>query len=60
MDRVIVSQKFMKDFGSLSRAQLHLTATRRLAGPYTDMDIAEEGDLTFNVCAGLLTQNIGL
>jgi hypothetical protein len=33
MDRVIVSQKFMKDFGSLSRSQLHLTATRRLAGP---------------------------
>lgn len=59
MDRVIVSSKFMKDFGSLSREQLHLTASRRLGGSYTGVDIAEHGNLLFNVCAGQLSQNIG-
>ncbi|KAF2122024.1 cytochrome P450 [Lophiotrema nucula] len=59
MDRVIVSPKFMKDFMSLPRSTVRLTASIRHAGPYTGMDIAEDGDLQFVVCAGQLTQNIG-
>jgi hypothetical protein len=59
MDRVIVSRKFMKDFSSLSRSELQLTATIRHAGEYTGMDVVEKGDLQFVVCASQLSQNIG-
>ncbi|RDL30234.1 uncharacterized protein BP5553_10512 [Venustampulla echinocandica] len=43
MDRVIVSRKFMKDFSSLSRSELQVTATMRHAGEYTRMDVVEKG-----------------
>jgi hypothetical protein len=59
MDRVIVSRKFMKDFSSLPRKHVRLTASVRHAGPYTGFDIAEESDLQFIVCSGQLSQNIG-
>ncbi|CAG8977661.1 hypothetical protein HYALB_00006611 [Hymenoscyphus albidus] len=58
MDRVIVSRKFMKDFGTLSRSELQVTATIRHAGEDTGMDIVEQGDLQFIVCASQLSQNI--
>lgn len=60
MDRVIVSRKFMKDFSFLSRSELQLTASRRFSGEYTGMDIVEQGDLQFIVCASQLSQNIGM
>lgn len=59
MDRVIVSRNFMKYFSSLSRSELQLTATIRHAGEYTGMDIVEQGDFQFVVCASQLSQNIG-
>ncbi|KAF2864692.1 cytochrome P450 [Massariosphaeria phaeospora] len=59
MDRVIVSAKFMKDFMSLPRSTVRLTASIRHAGPYTGMDIVEESGLQFDMCAGQLSQNIG-
>jgi hypothetical protein len=49
----------MKDFSSLSRSELQLTATIRHAGEYTGMDVVEKGDLQFVVCASQLSQNIG-
>ncbi|KAI9649364.1 hypothetical protein NHQ30_001939 [Ciborinia camelliae] len=45
MDRVIVSRKFMKDFGVLPRKHVRLTASVQHAGPYTGFDIAEDGRL---------------
>lgn len=60
MDRVIVSSKFMPDFMSLPRSTVRLTASIRHAGPWTGIDIAEESGLQFDVCAGQLTQNIGI
>ncbi|KAF2649957.1 cytochrome P450 [Lophiostoma macrostomum CBS 122681] len=59
MDRVVVSHKFMKDFMPLPRSTVRLTASRRHAGPYTGLDIAEESSLQFEVCAGQLSQSIG-
>ena len=60
MDRVMIPAKFMDEFNRVPRHHLQLTATLRHAGKYTGMDIADEGMLGYEVCAGPLSQNIGM
>ncbi|PVH94597.1 cytochrome P450 [Periconia macrospinosa] len=47
MDRVIVSPLFMKDFMSLPRSVVRLTASIRHAGPYTGMDIPAYEEIVY-------------
>lgn len=59
MDRLMIPAKYMSDFNQVPRSHLKLTATVRYSGKYTGMDIADEGMLGYDVCAGPLSQNIG-
>ena len=59
MDRLMIPPKYMDEFNKVPRSHLKLTATVRYFGKYTGMDIADEGMLGFDVCAGPLSQNIG-
>lgn len=59
MDRLMIPAKYMSDFNQVPRSHLKLTATVRYSGKYTGMDIADEGLLGYDVCAGPLSQNIG-
>jgi hypothetical protein len=57
MDRLIVPHKFMSELNKLPRSQLRLTSSERFV--YTGMDICEESNLQYEVCAGPLSRNIG-
>ncbi|KAF8855883.1 hypothetical protein BDZ45DRAFT_487579 [Acephala macrosclerotiorum] len=57
MDRLIISQKFMSEINKLPRSSVRLTTSERYG--YTGMDICEESNLQYEVCAGALTRNIG-
>lgn len=58
MDRLIISHKFMSDINKLPRSSVRLTTSERYE--YTGMDICEESNLQYEVCAGALTRNIGM
>jgi hypothetical protein len=57
MDRLIVPHKFMSELNKLPRSQVRLTSSERFV--YTGMDICEESNLQYEVCAGPLSRNIG-
>ena len=57
MDRLIVSPKFMSELNKLPRSVMRLTTSERYA--YTGMDVCEESNLQYELCAGPLTRNLG-
>lgn len=58
MDRLIISHRFMSEINKLPRSSVRLTTSERYE--YTGMDICEESNLQYEVCAGPLTRNIGM
>lgn len=55
----MIPAKYMVEFNKVPRSHLKLMATVRHSGKYTGMDIADEGILGYDVCAGPLSQNVG-
>ena len=56
----MIPAKYMDEFNKVPPSHLKLTATVRHFDKYTGIDIADEEMLGYDVCAGPLSQNIGI